>query len=328
MYDTLRPDLLTATESQRRRMREEPTTVVSWDLFKENPFPYLEVRRPFILGTRDGRWRATIAHRFFELLHERTGKLTRLYTQNIDGLEAQCAGLPPELVVAVHGTLSEAGCEGCGRPVDDYRDFCGRVERQIKDIYHDANQMEQQQQQQDEEGDREELQVASGDTNDDSSPPRPQQHHHPTESTPILCAGCGAALVKPSTVLYGRALPAAFWDHAEGDARSCDLLFVAGTSLEVAPANQLVRMVPGGCVRVVVNLERVGMGLGIDYGTSDPNSRDCFARGETDEVFLALIQELGWMDGLASKRDLLPESSRRLVEREIAAGEGAPRPGA
>jgi NAD-dependent SIR2 family protein deacetylase len=327
MYDTLRPDLLTATEAQRRRMREEPTTVVSWDLFKENPFPYLEVRRPFILGTRDGRWRATIAHRFFELLHERTGKLTRLYTQNIDGLERQCAGLPPELVVAVHGTLSEAGCEGCGRPVHDYREFCGRVERQIKDIYHDANQHEQQQQQQrDEEEDRKGPQAASGDTSNDSSQ---RQHHHPTESTPILCGGCGAALVKPSTVLYGRALPAAFWDHAEADARRCDLLIVAGTSLEVAPANQLVRMVPGGCVRVVVNLERVGMGLGIDYGTSDPNSRDCFAQGETDEVFLALIQELGWMDGLAGKRDLLPESSRRLVEREmIAAGGGAPRPGA
>ncbi len=46
MYDTLRPELLTATALQRARMAEDPTQVVCWDLFKENPLPYLELRRP------------------------------------------------------------------------------------------------------------------------------------------------------------------------------------------------------------------------------------------------------------------------------------------
>ncbi len=50
MYDTLRPELLTATASQRRQMQADPVTVVTWDLFRVNPLPYLEVRRPFILG--------------------------------------------------------------------------------------------------------------------------------------------------------------------------------------------------------------------------------------------------------------------------------------
>jgi NAD-dependent SIR2 family protein deacetylase len=38
---------------------------------------------------REEKWKATIAHRFFELLHRNTGKLTRLYTQNIDGRLSQ-----------------------------------------------------------------------------------------------------------------------------------------------------------------------------------------------------------------------------------------------
>lgn len=50
MYDSLRPELLTATAKQRTMMKMDPTSVVSWDLFQENQLPYLELRRPFILG--------------------------------------------------------------------------------------------------------------------------------------------------------------------------------------------------------------------------------------------------------------------------------------
>jgi NAD-dependent SIR2 family protein deacetylase len=64
MYDTLKPELLTATSHQKRLMERDPTYVVSWDVFQHNACPYLEVRRPFILGTRDQTWKATIAHRF------------------------------------------------------------------------------------------------------------------------------------------------------------------------------------------------------------------------------------------------------------------------
>mmetsp|Transcript_28797 Transcript_28797/g.41243 ORF Transcript_28797/g.41243 Transcript_28797/m.41243 type:complete len:140 (+) Transcript_28797:24-443(+) len=85
MYDTLRPDLITAASEEREAMRKDPTAVVEKSMFMRNSLPYLEVRRPFILGTREKKWKATLAHRFVELLHKNTGKLTRLYTQNIDG---------------------------------------------------------------------------------------------------------------------------------------------------------------------------------------------------------------------------------------------------
>ena len=105
MYDTLRPELITATDSQRREMAANPTAVVMKEMFFENAFPYLEVRRPFILGTQAKQWQSTLSHRFVEVLHAK-GKLTRLYTQNIDGLDYQCATIPVDKIVPVHRTLT------------------------------------------------------------------------------------------------------------------------------------------------------------------------------------------------------------------------------
>jgi NAD-dependent SIR2 family protein deacetylase len=88
MYDTLQPDKITASEQHRSMMRDDPVTVVQKGLFMQNQFPYHEVRRPFILGTQQRQWKATLAHRFLELLH-RHGKLRKIFTQNIDGLDYQ-----------------------------------------------------------------------------------------------------------------------------------------------------------------------------------------------------------------------------------------------
>ena len=82
MYDTLRPELITATPLQRKMMKDDPTLVVTYSLFVENQFPYLEVRRPFILGTAEKRWKATLSHFFMKVVDEK-GLLTRVYTQNI-----------------------------------------------------------------------------------------------------------------------------------------------------------------------------------------------------------------------------------------------------
>jgi len=51
-------------------------------------------------------------HRALVTLHER-GKLDTLITQNVDGLH-QDAGIPPEIVVEIHGTLREFVCMKCG----------------------------------------------------------------------------------------------------------------------------------------------------------------------------------------------------------------------
>ncbi len=295
MYSTLNPDLFTATAAQRHAMRIDPTTIVSWDLFRVNSLPYLELRRPFILGTAAKKWLLTISHIFPRLLYER-GLLKTLFTQNIDGLEFQ-SGIPDKNVVAVHGTLGRIVCENCGRSAD-MDQFQKSVREQIRDIY--------------------------GSVSDDSSEEAP-----PKASTPIICECCKKPTVKPATVLYGRNLPKEFFlaqralsqqgspcAKADGEFRRgaavgpADLLFVIGTSLTVWPAAGLPAHIPREAKCVVVNLHPV-------QTHDDVAARGVFLQGDCDEVLLELVVQLGWLKDLQKHELLLCEHSRALLSRAL-----------
>lgn len=278
MYETLRPDLLTATDVERLAMEMDPTTVFEKGMFLQNPLPCLELKRSFILGTRNNTWKATLAHRFVELLHHKTGKLKRLYTQNIDGLEGQCKNLPREKVVSVHGSMDRAACELCGAETD-FEEFCDDVKHCIKDI-----------------------------TGQDSSAP--------SESKKILCKTCARPAVKPTIVLFRSSLPEEFYTLSRDDLPEVDLLIVVGTSLTVAPANSLVYRVPPHALRLVVNNEPVGRRLGIQYGSE--STRDFFAKGFCDEIFLDLMCHLGWLPDLRNLLNKLPEASAQLLRNRLA----------
>jgi len=227
LYATLRANRLTASPAQQEAIREDPAFALDQHLFLENPLPLLETKRDFILGTYEQRWKATLAHRFVELLHSKTGKLVRLYTQNIDGLEDQCTQLPEEKVIPVHGTMDRAECAQCGTRAS-FSDFCHRVRSQIKDI-----------------------------TGKDASAP--------SISTPITCPNCGSNALKPSIVLFRSSLPKEFFESVGPDVKDVDLLIVIGTSLKVAPANSIVWRVPRSAMRLLVNREVVGEHLGMDF---------------------------------------------------------------
>jgi NAD-dependent SIR2 family protein deacetylase len=269
MYQTLKPELITATDDQKGLMRYDPTYVVEKSMFMQNQFPYCEVRRPFILGTEENKWQATIAHRFLEILHQKTNKLTRLYTQNIDGLDYQCTSIPNELIVPVHGTIRKVACETCGQE-DDFSEFCQNVRTNIKDIY-------------------------------GIDPTAPK------ESKNILCKSCNAPTMKPTTVLFGSSLPQEFFSYKDLDMDKIDLLIIAGTSLVVSPANSIASDVSKNAMRLIVNHEKVGQGLGIEYN-DDPESRDIFGCGDCDDIFLQLIDLLGWRQDIEAFYHVLPES--------------------
>lgn len=277
MYETLRPELLTATEEQRNEMRISPTVVFGRPLFLQNSLPCLELKRPFILGTMENKWKATIAHRFVELLHKKTGKLRRIYTQNIDGLEGQCTNLPAFKVIPVHGSMDKAKCEVC-RSQMNFSEFCDKVRSQIKDI-------------------------------------TLQDPDAPEVSSPIPCMNCGQATVKPDIVLFHSPLPKEFFTTLIHDAPSIDLLFVIGTSLQVYPACEIVRLVPQTATRVIINAEPVGQHLGVLYG--EESIRDYFAQGFCEDVLLDLIVELGWINDLESYVDDLPQPSRIMVKERL-----------
>lgn len=273
MYSSLKPELITATEQQMALMRQDPTWVVMKDMFFANQFPYMEVRRPFILGTQEQKWKATLSHWFMKFMEEE-GLLTRLFTQNIDGLDYH-TGISRQKVCNVHGSIGKVSCESCGAemPLDT---FCEEVRTKIKDLY-------------------------------GVDPTAPK------ESSQIECPKCKRPTVKPSTVLFGSSLPREFFEQAQSECPTADLLIVAGTSLVVSPANGVVQMVPKDCPRLVVNNEPVGEDLGIRY--DEATTRDVFPGGRPcDETFLELIKLLGWEDKVRQIKDRLPPGNQELVK--------------
>jgi NAD-dependent deacetylase len=73
-----------------------------------------------------------------------------------------------------------------------------------------------------------------------------------------LCE-CGGVL-KPNTVLFGEMLPVGTFHRAEEAARQCDLMLVAGTSLEVAPASNLPELaLQHGAGLIIVNRQRTAL---------------------------------------------------------------------
>src|SRR5690606_14249143 len=141
----------------------------------------------------------------------------RVYSQNIDGLEYQ-TNLPPERLVSCHGSLGQIACEACGAGADTAW-FLAALRANIKDIYG-------------------------------------VDPEAPAQSTPIRCPSCGAAAVKPSTVLYGRQLPAEYFAASQADfPDAVDALVVVGTSLTIKPVNQLPLLTNDRALRVFVNLE-------------------------------------------------------------------------
>merc|ERR1712061_684404 len=130
-----------------------------------------EVKRDFVGGLAKHAWKPTAAHFFVRLLHDH-GMLTRVLTQNIDGLH-QDAGVPYEKVTEIHGTIRTAQCTNCGAEVQ-LEQFSALLQSHIKDI-----------------------------TGQDPSAP--------STSTGIPCPSCGSlGTVRPNTVLFGEPVASGF----------------------------------------------------------------------------------------------------------------------
>ena len=67
------------------------------------------------------------------------------------------------------------------------------------------------------------------------------------------CATCNGIL-KPDVILFGEQLPQSAWQEAQRAARQCDLMLVAGSSLEVLPVAGLpIQALDHGAHLIVVN---------------------------------------------------------------------------
>jgi NAD-dependent deacetylase len=96
------------------------------------------------------------------------------------------------------------------------------------------------------------------------------------------CPACGG-IVKPWTVLFGEAMPAAEIRQAERRARAADLFVVVGSSLAVYPAAYLpVHARDAGAVLVIVNLAP----------TARDHHADLVIRGRAGEILTAVVAGL------------------------------------
>ena len=88
--------------------------------------------------------------------------------------------------------------------------------------------------------------------------------YHQTDSGPYLksfvehgnipcCPKCGSVM-KPDVILFGEQLPQQAWFEAQRDSRRCDLMLVAGSSLEVLPVAGLpMQALDRGAHLIIIN---------------------------------------------------------------------------
>lgn len=251
-----------------------PEAVFAINYFAENPLPCEQAVRtlrlngltsgPLILivytlarELYPGRFRPTLTHTFVKLLADHA-LLDTCFTQNIDTLERR-AGVPAHRIVEAHGSFADQHCIECKRAFDGAQ-MKAAIER----------------------------------------------------AEIVRCGQCGG-LVKPDIVFFGEAvsgrqgsfcedpgvltsmnathtqLPPLF-ERTVPKLREADLLFVIGTSLTVHPFASLTGLVPAGCPRVLINMERAG-----DIG-GRPD--DVVLLGRCDDIVREIAQELGWADEL------------------------------
>ncbi|XP_067012810.1 NAD-dependent protein deacetylase sirtuin-3 isoform X2 [Anabrus simplex] len=90
-----------------------PEAIFDLGYFVRNPRPFYTLAQELYPGKK---YRPNLGHYFARLLDIK-GKLLRMYTQNIDGLE-RLSGMPPEKLVEAHGGFYTASCIRCYKRQD------------------------------------------------------------------------------------------------------------------------------------------------------------------------------------------------------------------
>lgn len=79
-----------------------------------------------------------------------------------------------------------------------------------------------------------------------------------------VCPNCGSVL-KPNVILFGEQMPINAWQAAQQAARNCDLIIVAGSSLEVLPVAGLpLQALDRGAHLVIINQTPTYLGVRAD----------------------------------------------------------------
>ena len=182
-----------------------------WEVFREDPQPFYNFAKAlyFPLGS-ERRVEPSVSHRFLALLQKK-GKLLRVYTQNIDGLE-QVAGVSPKKMVYAHGSLRCLTCCTCKHRVSSSDVEQSILEGTVPRCTREVVKVEK----------RPSL---------SSLRPESFRRKRPCPETPERTC-CGGVL-RPGVTFFGESLHGNVKRSLEVDREKADAVIVIGTSLSV-----------------------------------------------------------------------------------------------
>jgi NAD-dependent SIR2 family protein deacetylase len=114
----------------------DPTDMFHIDFFKKNPIPFTRFAAELI-PTDQTTIKPSKTHYAIKEL-ENAGRLLRVYTQNIDGLELK-AGISQDKLVQCHGSFQTASCIVCGKQVKNIEKIHQNIRNEKTSHCHDCH---------------------------------------------------------------------------------------------------------------------------------------------------------------------------------------------
>jgi NAD-dependent deacetylase sirtuin 1 len=270
---------------------DDPQMLFDLDQFLVDPRPFYEFAAE-IFPPEEALRKPSFCHRFIAQL-ERSGKLLRCYTQNIDGLE-RAAGI--SRTIFCHGSFDTLRCVKCNRS----RAICEQDRHQIRRgnvIY---------------------CERCTGEEALHANDKRSSLDDGLASDSEDSCGSDGfdpEPVMKPGIVFFGEPLPQEFFDSIEDDLRRADMLLVIGTSLQVAPVADMPRSLDASVPQILVNREVVARAR-IQF--------DVELLGDCDFIVRLIAELLGWSDKIGdTERCSLagdPEQYFQLPSRYVFPG--------
>lgn len=260
---------------------QDPEGVFSRDTFEQDPKPFFSIAS-MILPPTDGKF--TPAHAFLRLLQDKS-KLLRLYTQNIDGIDL-VAGISRGKLIQLHGSFETATCTSCGHCVKGEEIFPeirkGEVPGCVKCAEERTIRMDQ----------MAAMRAQHG-----------RSVRRKTQRSGIESVAEPAGIMRPDIVFMGEQ-PNLNRKRLKRDCANADLVIVMGTSLPVAPVNEMPNLVSSDVPQIYIGKNQMfpERNKRIDF--------DIQLLGECDVVAELLAKGCGW----DLKHELLPKDTYIEVE--------------
>lgn len=221
--------------------------------------------------------RFSSTHAFLAMLQHQ-GKLLTNYTQNIDGLEI-AAGVPASKLIQCHGTLSTATCMSCGRKTTA-RKYMPVVQAGGIPFCKCSLIKEPKPKDKNLRGRSGKKKRKRDEFEDSDSELEPSRSNFPK------------GLLKPDMTFFGEHISYSYAPRLETDKNTVDLLVIIGTSLQVAPVNDMLLAIPPAVPQIWISKDRCQrQGVKVDIELL----------GECDLIIEEIARRAGWTAALAGR---------------------------